>query len=290
MITELKQTSTFGGLTYDVVFKQFFTNKLDIVSRLLSEIINMNINQEDITFLNIEHVGSSKKTKNSLLDLKVKLPNEDYIIIEMQNCYTDNFYKRIQYYTSKVISEQLDVAKDYQTLKKVYCISFLSGIDKSGKNQYPKLFTSEVLCDKISKEERPAIFEYCFINLEKLYNNNYDFSKFALSFFKLMNIKREEDLDNMDIKDESIKESVNYVKMINDNPVIKAEIDKEHRERLAYNSDISFATNDGYKKGIKKGTKDTQLSIAKTMLEENINIDLISKVTSLSIDEIKKYI
>ncbi|MFI3307418.1 MAG: PD-(D/E)XK nuclease family transposase, partial [Mycoplasmatota bacterium] len=67
------------------MFKKFFTEQKEILAKLISEIINIKIKQEDINFINIEHMGNTKDNKKSLLDLEVKLPNGEYIIIEMQN-------------------------------------------------------------------------------------------------------------------------------------------------------------------------------------------------------------
>ncbi|MFI3307449.1 MAG: hypothetical protein R3Y21_02675, partial [Mycoplasmatota bacterium] len=63
------------------MFKKFFTEQKEILAKLISEIINIKIKQEDINFINIEHMGNTKDNKKSLLDLEVKLPTGEYIII-----------------------------------------------------------------------------------------------------------------------------------------------------------------------------------------------------------------
>ena len=44
----------------------------------------------------------------------------------------------------------------------------------------------------------------------------------------------------------------------------------------------------GVEKGIEKGTKETLISTAKNMKDKNIDVELISEITGLSIDEIYK--
>ena len=310
-IKQINKSETFGGLTFDVVFKKFFTEKVDIVSILLSEILNIDIRKEDITFINIEHTGETKTKKSSYIDLEVKLSSGEEIIIEMQNGYGEDFSNRIQYYTYKVIGNQLDKGETYKKLKKVYCICFLSGKDRSEINQFPNLFTNEVLYDRISKEERYSLPEFFYINLEHISNDNYGFSKFALDFFELMNIKRKDTLYNMETNDEFIKRSIDYIKKINNDPIIKAELDKELFDELAYNTDIEEATNIGIKQGIKQGKeegikqgkeqgikqgikqgkeeglKEKEISIAQNMLNKDMDINLISELTGLSIIEIQ---
>ncbi len=201
----------------------------------------------------------------------------------MQNGYESDFSKRAQYYTSKAICNQLGVAEKYRDIKKVHCICFLSGRDRSHANLYPELFTNETLYDRIKKEERPTLFEYYYINLEQLCNNNYDFSDFALAFFKLMNIKRKDELYSMETQDEYIKKSIDYIKKINNDPVIKAQIDRETRERLDYDSDMEFSKERGYNEGIEQ----KQNLMIQAMLKENLDLELISKITGLTIEEIK---
>ncbi|MEI0491487.1 ATPase, partial [Brachyspira intermedia] len=43
----------------------------------------------------------------------------------------------------------------------------------------------------------------------------------------------------------------------------------------------------GIQQGIEKGYKESQINIAKEMKKENMNIDVISRITGLSIEEIK---
>ena len=63
---------------------------------------------------------------------------------------------------------------------------------------------------------------------------------------------------------------------------------------------IEYAQNEGYRQGEEKGKaegmakgkvvgkNERNIEIAQNMLKENVNIELISKVTGLSIDEIEK--
>ena len=55
---------------------------------------------------------------------------------------------------------------------------------------------------------------------------------------------------------------------------------------------IEYAQDEGYKcgreDGIAEGKAKGKTEIAKNMLKENVNIELISKVTGLSLEEIEK--
>ena len=68
----------------------------------------------------------------------------------------------------------------------------------------------------------------------------------------------------------------------------------ELREKweMDYNSGIGHARRQGIKegeeKGIRKGTREKQLEVAKKMKEEKLPIELIIKITELTKEEIEK--
>ena len=60
---------------------------------------------------------------------------------------------------------------------------------------------------------------------------------------------------------------------------------KEIRDKKAIES---YGFNTGKEEGRKEGKKEKQIEIAKKMLKENMDINLISKLTSLTENEIRK--
>ena len=57
---------------------------------------------------------------------------------------------------------------------------------------------------------------------------------------------------------------------------------KLSRREMEYNTHIAEATEEGYNKGI----EEEKLNVAKKMLEENLPLEIISKITGLSNEEI----
>ena len=57
---------------------------------------------------------------------------------------------------------------------------------------------------------------------------------------------------------------------------------KLSRREMEYNTYIAEATEEGYNKGI----EEEKLNVAKKMLEENLPLEIISKITGLSNEEI----
>ena len=64
----------------------------------------------------------------------------------------------------------------------------------------------------------------------------------------------------------------------------------EKKELYQYDKQISLEDKrrEGIKEGIKKGRLAEQISMAKSMKKENIDIETIKRITGLSIEEIRK--
>ena len=58
-------------------------------------------------------------------------------------------------------------------------------------------------------------------------------------------------------------------------------------EKRSYNEGIEKGMEKGLTQGITKGREQEKLEIAKNLLKEGMNIEKVSEITSLSIEEIK---
>ena len=61
----------------------------------------------------------------------------------------------------------------------------------------------------------------------------------------------------------------------------------QYEREVGKKEGIEIGIQQGIEKGIEKGYKESQINIAKEMKKENMNIDVISRITGLSIEEIK---
>ena len=102
--------------------------------------------------------------------------------------------------------------------------------------------------------------------------------------------------DNMEelhmIKNEKIKKAEEELEYLTgDEEAKRLAYLREKAIRDEYNSNSmarKIGLEEGIQKGIQKGKIENRKEIAKKMLEENIDIEIIAKITTLSVDEIKK--
>ena len=91
-----------------------------------------------------------------------------------------------------------------------------------------------------------------------------------------------EELDKLSKGDDFVEEFNDKITELNEREAFQSAMTYEEDQRLILNTEKSISFNEG----IEQGSKDKQLQIAKTMLNKNIDINLISEFTGLSIDEI----
>ena len=122
-----------------------------------------------------------------------------------------------------------------------------------------------------------------YIELPK-FNLNNDKEKLSswIKFFK------GENMSNL-IKENNIFEEVEKrcQSFIDSDPLINAYRKKEWNEYF-YKDMMNVEREEGIKEGEIKGLREGQISIAKTMKTKNLDINLISEITGLTIDEIEK--
>ena len=60
---------------------------------------------------------------------------------------------------------------------------------------------------------------------------------------------------------------------------------------LRYNREVIFDGNEkeeAFEDGVERGVEQNKIDVAKVMLQENCNVDLICKVTKLSLNQVQK--
>ena len=149
------------------------------------------------------------------------------------------------------------------------------------------------LLDEKTYEEVHSFFEIYDINLAKILDMDYTkFMKDDESLEKLLYLL--------------ISDDERLIRKVYDGDEFMAKIIREVKNSsddfdnlLRYNRDVIFDGNEkeeafeagverGVKKGYKLGIEQKAIEVAKTMLQENCDVDLICRVTKLSAEEVKK--
>lgn len=284
----------------DVSFKRIFgteKNK-DILIHFINDILDLKGNNkiEDVTFLSPIQDPEIASKKQSIVDVLCKDANGVQLIVEMQVAPTKGFEKRAQYYASKAYSRQLNKGQEldgkYHNLKEVIFIAIADCILFPEKKSYK---SDHVVLDKDTYEHDLKDFYFTFIELPKFKKDNIDqltnmVEKWSF-FFKHADETSEEDLQKLIGSDIVIQRAYDELNQFNwtESELIayEQEIKRIRDNVAALDYQIDKAKKEGREEGMEKGREAEKIEIAKAMLADDDSIEKISKITGLSIEQIK---
>ena len=269
-------------LKFDLMFKKVFGDNND--KKPLRELLKciLDIDPKEITILNPEIIGSSYYDKRTIVDLIVELEDGTKIIIEMNTNVNKYLISRNLNYMFKVMSGNFKKGSFYSKFDKHIQIN----IDCEGKHVRPierykimEIEKHEILIDSIEivRVDLPFYVERCY---------NLDVSKldYKDKFIGLIGIENKDVAYNITKGESNMEDILKKVEDFSEDEEIlgayDAEWHKMETERVVRLAQLEEAEE--------KGSLNKSYEIALNMLKENINIEIISKVTGLNIDQIKK--
>ena len=103
----------------------------------------------------------------------------------------------------------------------------------------------------------------------------------------MLNLEKEE-LEKLSKKDKVVIKYMKEIERVNENPKFREYMSAEEDNKKIENSLKREWMEEGLKEGIKEGSYKRNIEIAKTMLKDNMDIEIISKYTNLSKEELEK--
>jgi len=281
-------------LSYNAMFKAVFSNNKVILFKLVQSILeytklDIDIRGKELIIKNNELPLKSYKSKQLICDYIIKLDEDLDLNIEINNSYYPGMTQRNMTYSFKIYYEHFkagDRAVKYNkyNLLQVNFNNFKNPNDRTINMYY--MIDRDDINNMLSKN-------LCIINIDiaSCYNLVYNKTKLRdISCLErlagMLYCEYLEDISKIlggDILNMDEKE-----KLLND---IKLKAgDEEIQESLRLEDDIEYrfdlVEEDALERGIKQGVTNTVIS----MVQNNISIDVISKVTNKSVLEIEKII
>ncbi|MEI0799241.1 Rpn family recombination-promoting nuclease/putative transposase [Brachyspira intermedia] len=272
----------------DYFVRYLFTDKGSSESILLDFINSIMLNANMKTFRSVEiltpfNLKKNKNLKETIVDVKCITKNGSVVIIEIQLQGNSRFPERILYYWAANYSKLLKHGERYDELTPVISINLLNfNLDKT-KN----IHSCYMLYEMNNKKLLTDHLQIHIIELKKFKKNI--LSKDLNCWLKIFTSKNLEASMSEIVKEKPIMEEVqkkynNFVK----SKLMMMEYEK--KEAYLYGNQIMLDEERrlGKEEGIKEGIEKEKYSLAKNMKKENIDVNIISKVTGLSIEEINK--
>ena len=292
-MVEASNKKVYIPLYFDLMFKKVFGNNKDMlpIKTLLKYVLD--IEPKEVTILNSEIIGSSYYDKGTIVDLIVEIEDGTKIGIEMNTYVNKYLIQRNLTYMFKMMGSNLKRGDTYDKLDRHIQINFdCEGYHKKPIMRYMLMeeATQEILSDKL-EIIRIDIPYY----VKKCYNKDVSKLNYKEKFIGLLGIRDLEVAKNITEGDKDIEPIRKTATVFGDDGELLGAYDaEEHRkeeERLVmldkFEQGLEQGIEQGIEQGLEKGSSEKTYSIAKNMLKENIDINLISKVTGLSIEDIE---
>ena len=282
----------------DFGFKKIFgeePNK-DLLLDFLNELLKKHEGKiVELSYSKNEHLGKGEVDRKAVFDIYCENEKGEKFIVEMQKSKQNFFKDRSLYYATFPIQEQAQKSEWNYELKAIYSIGILDFVFEEDKENQEKYRYDVKLIDQETKKVFYDKLTFIYLEMPKFNKTIEELtSKFEKWLFVLKNLNRLQNLPEklQDKIFEKVFEVAEIAKFTKDEYVsyegsLKYYRDMKNSLDTAKQEGIVEGIEQGIEQGIEKGKLNEKIEIAKNLLNNNLDIHLISQSTELSIEEIE---
>jgi len=278
-------------VSFDWAMKKILRQKANfvILEGFLTELLKFDVKIQEI--LESEANQETQEDKFNRVDLLAKNEHNELILIEVQHSSQIDYFHRMLYGTSKLITEHITKGRGYTKVKKVYSVNIVyfalgQGDDYVyyGKTEFKGLHNrDEILEPSIRQQD-----DFHIKSISDIYPEYYilrvnefnDIAKNTLDEW-IYFLKNEEIEDKFQAKGlDEAKEALDVMKLKDEDRAIY----KRREENRMYEESLLYTAE---KRGEKRGEKKAKIEIAINLLDI-LDIETIAIKTNLTIEELKR--
>ena len=276
----------------DKAFKEVFMKKenKDILIPLLETCLNIKIN--DIEYLNLEDNVDYLNTRKKSYDLRLSTEVGRIQVEVNANIYQYSRIRQVAYLSNEYSHVTL-AGDDYSEDLNVIQINFTYGLMTRFNEKYQYLYDEkDYRVYKLRDEEgKGYVDNYKIYEFNMDYYLNFWYNKDEkmidkYKFLIMMNLDLE-NLEKLKRKSKVVEKYMEEINKINKDPKFIEYMSYEEDQRKMQNTLLRKAKEEGLEKGLEQGSKEKANEVVLKMKEEGLDSSLISKITGLTIEEIK---
>jgi len=267
----------------DIIFKAIFGSpkNTDILSSFIKSVLNDSSDEyESIKISDTNLKVESKDDKLGILDVKVHTKSGQIIDVEVQILPVPEFKERLIFYTSKMITEQINKGEPYSQIKKVVSIAILDFKLIKENDVYHNAFT---LYDKNTQTQFSEKLEIHTLELPKLPSS--DENTNLMNWLKFLKSETKEDFELLAEKSPELQKAYEELAHLSQDENTRKIYEATLKARRDEISRIEGAKKEGIKQGLEQGLEqgkiERDMEIAKEALKAGSSIDFISRITGL---------
>lgn len=269
----------------DFIFKNIFGNKTssNILISLLNAVLGYKKDGKKITEITIDDSFIKKENiddKFAILDIKATLSDGTRVNIEMQIVDQYDMKKRSLYYLSRLYSEQLKQGDEYRKLNGAIGINILN-FNLLDNDRYHNHYLFK---ENETNEIYTDLMQIHIIELPKFNKKPSEIKDELGSWVEFLKEPNEEVVEMLSKKVPEIIEAFEVLKVVSSNE----ETRREAEIRIKAMSDKASSLAGAKEEGFQQGTIQGKLEIILNMLKNQLDDETISKLTGISLEEIKE--
>ena len=270
----------------DFGFKRIFGSEESkpLLISFLNDILPIEDKIISIEFNKNEYSGMLEEDRKAIFDINCTDEKKNIFIVELQRAEQKYFQDRALYYTSFPIQEQANRGSWDFELKPIYFIGILNfTVNHFNDDNYlhygqiTDINTNKIMYNKLS---------FIYIELPKFRKTEEELSnhleKWLWFFNELSQLNEIPEAFRNDI----IEKAFSLSELAKMNPEKRKEYERNLKHHRDWINTLDTAEHKGELRGLKEGSKKEKFEIAKTSLNQNIDIAIIAKITGLTIKEI----
>ena len=275
------------SLLTDFGFKRIFGTELnkDLLINFLNSLFNGEEVIKDVKYLNSENVGDVFTERKAIFDVYCENEQGEKFIVEMQNAYQTFFKDRSLFYSTFPIREQAPKGSDWNfCLKKVYVVALLNFKMSDEAFDASDTIHTIALMDTKTNKVFNAKLMFKYVEVGRFDKTDEELTSLSDKWmFVLKNLSR---LNN---RPSSLREKI-FSRLFDAAAIARftpIEL-REYEDSLKAYRDIKNSLDTAEAKGREEGINIANLAIAKRMLSDGMDMELVLKYTGLTEKQIKK--
>ena len=278
----------------DRVFKDMFNEtQMDTLEWAVMQILNAKYEDihDKVKVQNASLVNSYKEERSKTVDLLVDYKGDD-ILIELNNNYCGNYMRNLLY-AFNIILKHYNMGTSQTDIVKKRCKVILVNL-----NWYPVGVNYKKVCHKQihtlpypEDNTKDFVIKAININLDIYKDFCYDKINEWDRLYKLLTIDNEEELQSFIDKEKLLKQyQKNLIELSYDDDYKENVMNDTIEQNAMFEQTYGVGYRRGVEEGIEQGILGTKKELIINMYNDNMSLDLISKYTNLSIDEVNSVI
>jgi predicted transposase/invertase (TIGR01784 family) len=281
---------------FDWALKKLLRNKanFEILEGFLSELLKQDVRIEKI--LESESNKESRDDKYNRVDLLTEIDSRELVLIELQVEGQFDYFHRMLYGSSKLITDNMDSGFTYEMVRKVISINIVyfdlgHGEDYiyKGVTDFKGIHNNDLLQLSVMQRGKfgkiasvSEIFpEYYILKVNEFDNFAKDRLDEWVYFLKNSEIRNEFDAKGL----QKAAEELDILKLSKED---RAEYDSYIEDRRVAESSIKTSWIEGKTEGKMEGIIEGKIEVARNLKSAGVAADLIIAATGLSKEEVEK--